>query len=126
MLLGVAAILVLMVTTVAVWARVTVFDSEKVADIVGDALAAGGQAALATTSAPGRRCRRRRAALTEVLPDEQQRLAPVIAAGRRPPTTEGVARLLANPDVQDTITGVVEAAHRRAMELLEGEDSSMA
>ena len=40
--LGVLAILVLTVTAVAVWANATVFNSEKVADIVGDALGAAG------------------------------------------------------------------------------------
>ena len=37
--LGVMAIVALIVTTVAVWARAVVFDSEQVADLVGDALA---------------------------------------------------------------------------------------
>ena len=37
--LGVLAIVVLIPTTIAVWAQATVFDSEKVASIVGDALA---------------------------------------------------------------------------------------
>ena len=36
--LGVLAIVALIATTVAVWARAIVFDSDKVADIVGDAL----------------------------------------------------------------------------------------
>ena len=37
--LGALTIVALIATTVAVWARAIVFDSEKVADIVGDALA---------------------------------------------------------------------------------------
>ena len=48
-ILGVAAILALMVSAIAVWAKATVFDSEKFADIVGAAIEQPDvQAALAT------------------------------------------------------------------------------
>ena len=122
-ILGVAAILALMVTAIAVWAKATVFDSEKFADIVGAAIEQPDvQAALATyVTDQVFAAVDVETALTDGLPDELKRFAPAIAAGARTATFEAVTRLLANPDVQDTITGVVERAHGRAMQLIEGD-----
>jgi hypothetical protein len=121
--LGVLAIVVLTVTAIAVWAGTTLFDSEKVADIAGDALAQPEvQAALATYltdqvfSAVDVQ-----SVLDDALPTNLQRLEPVLAAGARSAVDRGLTRVLANPDVQDVLTTVVERSHRRAMKLLEGD-----
>ncbi|MET0459957.1 MAG: hypothetical protein ABW195_11975, partial [Ilumatobacteraceae bacterium] len=121
--LGVLAIFVLTVTAIAVWAGTTLFDSEKVAEIAGDALAEPEvQAAMATyltdqvfTAVDVQ------SVLDDVLPTNLQRLEPVLAAGARSAVDRGLTRVLANPDVQDVLTTVVERSHRRAMRLLEGD-----
>jgi hypothetical protein len=121
--LGVLAILVLMITTVAVWARATAFNSERVAGIVGDAVAEPEvQTALATyiteqvfTAVDVE------SVLDSVLPAPLQRLEPVLAAGAETAVQRGLTQLLANPDVQNTLETVVERAHSRAMQLLEGD-----
>ncbi len=121
--LGVLAILVLMVTTVAVWAKATVFSSEKVAGIVGDALEEPDvQAALAdyiTTQVFA--AVDVDAALTSILPDALSRLEPVIAAGAQTAVDRALTTLLATPEVQNLLEEVVERAHARAMQLLEGD-----
>ena len=121
--LGVLAILVLTVTAIAVWATRTVFDSEKVAGIVGDALAEPDvQTALAdyvTTQVFN--AVDVDAVLTDVLPDQLQRFEPVLAAGASTAVERGLSRVLANPDVQNLLEPVVERAHARAMDLLEGD-----
>ena len=38
-IIGVLAVLLLLVSAIAVWARVTLFDSDKIAALAGDALA---------------------------------------------------------------------------------------
>jgi hypothetical protein len=122
-ILGVATVLLLMVSTVAVWANATVFNSSRVATIVSDALAEPEvEAALADflsdqifTAVDVD------AAVDELLPDQLQRLGPVIAAGTQAAVDRAVTRLLSNPDVQDLITELVERTHRRAMQLLEGD-----
>ncbi len=124
--LGVLAIVALIATTVAVWARAVVFDSDKVADIVGDALAEPEvEAALAdyvteqVFSAVDVD-----AVVREVLPDDLDRLEPVIVAGVRTAVDRGVTRALASPEVQEIITRIVERAHSRAMDLLQGDGLS--
>ena len=124
--LGALAIVALIATTVAVWARAIVFDSDKVADIVGDALAEPEvEAALAdyvteqVFSAVDVD-----AVVSEVLPDDLDRLEPVIVAGVQTAVDRGVTRALASPEVQEIITRIVERAHSRAMDLLQGDGLS--
>jgi hypothetical protein len=121
--LGVLAILVLTVTTIAVWAWSTAFNSEKVADIVGDALADPEvEAALAeylTTQVMA--AVDVEAAVDQVLPSNLQRLGPVIAGGARTAVDAGLTRVLSNPDVQRIVTELVERAHSRAVQLLQGD-----
>jgi hypothetical protein len=126
MLLGALAIVALLATTVAVWAQATVFDSDKAADIVGDALAEPEvQAALAdyvteqVFSAVDVD-----AAVTGTLPENLVRLAPTIAAGLQTAVERAVTRALASPEVQNVITRLVERAHSRAMEVLQGDGLS--
>ena len=81
--LGVLAVLLLVVGTVAIWARVTVTSSERVADLAVDAFdEAEVQAALSDyitnlvfTAVDVD------AALTAVLPDQLQSLEPLLAGG---------------------------------------------
>ena len=121
--LGVLAILVLAIAAVGLWVKATVLDSDKVADIVGDALDQPEvEAALADyittqvfTSVDVN------AALQEILPDQLQRFEPVLAAGARTAVERGLTRVLANPDVQALLEEVVERAHARAVQLLEGD-----
>ena len=124
--LGALAIVALIATTVAVWARAIVFDSDKVANIVGDALAEPEvEAALAdyvteqVFSAVDVD-----AVVSEVLPDDLDRLEPVIVAGVQTAVDRGVTRALASPEVQEIITRIVERAHSRAMDLLQGDGLS--
>ena len=124
--LGVLAIIALIVATVAVWARAVVFDSEQVADLVGDALAEPEvEAALAgyvteqVLSAVDVD-----AAVSDALPADLDRLEPAIVAGVESAVDRGVTRALDSPEVQEIITQVVERAHSRAMDLLQGDGLS--
>ena len=121
--LGVLAIVVLTVTAIAVWAGTTLFDSEKVAEIAGDALAEPEvQAAMATyLTDQVFAAVDVQSVLDDVLPTNLQRLEPVLAAGARSAVDRGLTRVLANPEVQDVLTTVVERSHRRAMRLLQGD-----
>ena len=118
--LGVLAVVLVMVATVAVWARVTAFDSEKVADIAGAALEEPEVSAALAAAVTDRVMAAvdLEATIEPVLPDRVQPLAPLLASGARSAVERGVDRLLANPDVQAVMTEVVERAHRRAMQLL--------
>jgi hypothetical protein len=113
----------LMVSTVAVWAQATVFDSDNVASIVGDALAEPDvQAALAVyISEQALGAIDVDARLSAALPDDLDRLQPVITAGLQSAVERGVTRTLSNPDVHIVIIELVERAHRRAMDVLEGD-----
>ena len=110
-------------TTIAVWAQATVFDSEKVASIVGDALAEPEvSAALADyVTEQVFAAVDIEALMSDLLPDQLTRLAPVIADGARTAVDRRLTAVMADDDVQDVITEVVERAHRRAMQLLEGD-----
>jgi hypothetical protein len=122
-ILGVLAIVSLMAATVAVWARVTVFSSDRVATIVGDAVAEPEvstaladyltEQVFAAVDVD--------AALSSVLPDSLTRLEPVLASGARTAVNAGLDRLLSTPEVQETLTRLVERAHRAAMRLLQGD-----
>jgi len=124
--LGVLTMVALIAATVAVWARVIVFDSDRVAAIVGDALAEPEvQAALAdhvteqVFSAVDVE-----AVVNDVLPDDLDRLESAIVAGAQTAVERGVTRVLASPEVREIITQIVERAHGRAMDLLEGDGLS--
>lgn len=121
--LGVLAVLLLVVTLVAVWAQATVLRSEKVAELVGDAIEEPEvQAALATLladqvqQAVGLEDR-----LVRLLPDQLDRFAGPLAAGANAAVQRAFTRALGEPAVQDVITTLVERAHQRAMRLLRGD-----
>ncbi len=99
------------------------FDSAKVASIVGDAIA---EPEVSTALADYLTEQvfvavDVDAALASVLPSSLTRLEPVLAAGARTAVNAGLDRLLANPDVQEVLTRLVERAHRAAMTLLQGD-----
>jgi hypothetical protein len=121
--LGVLTIVVLIPTTVAVWAQATIFDSEKVASIAGDALAEPEvSAALADyVTEQVFAAVDIDAVVSDLLPDQLARLAPVIADGARTAVDRALTNVMSDPDVQRVLTEVVERAHRRAMQLLEGD-----
>ncbi len=113
----------LLATTVAVWARVTLFDSDKVASIVGDALAEPDvDAALAEyvtnqlfTAVDVN------AAVTNLLPSSLDRLEPAIAAGAETVVQRGLTAALGTEEVQQLLTDLVRRAHEAAMRLLQGD-----
>jgi hypothetical protein len=122
-IVGVLAVLLLLVSAIAVWARVTLFDSDKIAALAGDALAEPEvDAALADrvtqelfTAVDVD------ALLGEVLPSSLDRLAPTIAGGLQAAVDRGLTEAFGNPEVQELITNLVRRAHAAAMRLLEGD-----
>jgi hypothetical protein len=122
-IVGVLAVLLLLVSAIAVWARVTLFDSDKIAALAGDALAEPEvDAALADrvtqelfTAVDVD------ALLSEVLPSSLDRLAPTIAGGLQAAVDRGLTEAFGNPEVQELITNLVRRAHAAAMRLLEGD-----
>jgi hypothetical protein len=122
-ILGVLAVVCLLATTIAVWARVTLFDSDRVASAVSDALAQPDvDAALAeyiTTqlfSAVDVN-----AAVSNLLPSSLSRLEPAIAGGVETVVQRGLTTALGTEEVQELLTDVVRRAHAAAMRLLEGD-----
>jgi len=106
-----------------VWAQATVLQSDRVADLAGDALAQPEvQAALAGyLTDQGVASTDLDARLTALLPDALDRFAPTIASGAYDAVDRALTRVLSNPDVQNTVTTIVERAHARAMSLLQGD-----
>jgi hypothetical protein len=121
--LGILAVLVLTVTIVAVWAKATVLRSERVAALVGDAVAEpdvqqGLATYLADAATQGVDLE---AALRNALPDALDRFAPSIAAGAEAAVERGLERVLATDQFQQIVRTVVERAHARALSLLQGD-----
>ena len=92
--LGVMAIVALIATTVAVWAWATVFDSDRVADIVGEALAQPAVEAALADYVTGQvfSAVDVDAVVSDVLPEDLDRLEPAIAAGLQTAVDRGVTR----------------------------------
>ena len=112
--LGVLAILVLSISAVGVWAKRTVLDGEKVADIVGDAVAEPevGAALAEYLTAQVFTSVDVDVLVRDLLPDQLQRFEPVIAAGARTAVERGLTRVLANPDVQALVERACRAGAR--------------
>lgn len=118
---GVFSVVLLMLSTVAVWARSTVFDSQRVADIVGDSL---GEPEVETALALYVTDRvfdaiDVDAAVANAIPGDIERFETLIAASARPAVERALTRAFAEPTAQNVITELVERAHRRAMDVLE-------
>lgn len=120
---GVLAVVLLLLSAIAVWARVTLFDSDKVASLAGDALAEP-----AVSEALADRVTELlfeavdvNSVLGDVLPSSLDRLAPVVAAGLNDAVDRGLTQVFESPDVQELITNLVRRAHTAAMRLLQGD-----
>jgi hypothetical protein len=122
-ILGIIAVLVLMVTIVAVWAAATVLRPEPVARLTRAALEEPDvQAGLATYVADQVSAAvDLQGELTNLLPNALDRFAPVIADGVNNAVERALTRVLANEDVQQTLVTLVERTHGRAMDLLRGD-----
>ncbi|MFT3852212.1 MAG: hypothetical protein QM733_05680 [Ilumatobacteraceae bacterium] len=120
--LGVLTVLLLVVSTVAVWASATVLRRERAAAIVGDALAEPEvQAALAdriTTEVAN--AIDLPSLVTQLLPSDLGRFGSMIAAGAQEAVERALTNLLGQEQVQQLLVTIVEKAHDAAMHLLEG------
>ncbi len=122
-ILGVLAVLGIVASSLAVWARSTVFDSDNVAGTVGDALAEP-----AVSDALAKHLTDQLfaavevdAALAETLPPALERFVPAVAGGVRGLVERALTSALENEEVQQRLTNVVRRAHSAAMRLLEGD-----
>jgi hypothetical protein len=120
---GVLAVLFLTLSLVGIWARVTVFDSSKVSDIVADALddptVTSGLATWVTDQVFA--AVDAESTVSGILPTNLERFAPTLVAGAQSFVDQGVDRALANPDVQQALARAVERAHQALMTLLQGD-----
>jgi hypothetical protein len=121
--LGVLAVLLLVVAVVGVWAKATVLRSERVAELVGDAVAEPEvQTALAKLLADeAQEAVNLEDRIGSLLPSSLDRFAAPIAAGANAAVERTLERTLASPRTQQAITTLVEKAHARALRLLEGD-----
>ncbi len=122
-ILGVLAVVLLLISAIAVWARVTLFDSDRVAALAGDALAEP-----EVTAALADRVTQELfsavdvdAFVSDVLPGSLARLAPTIAGGLETAVDRALTEAFENPEVQEVIINLVRRAHAAAMRLLEGD-----
>ena len=120
--LGILTVIVLTVTTVAVWARAIALRPDPVADLVTDALAEPEvQQALATylasTAADAADLEGR---VKSALPSQLARFAPTIAAGATAGAERVLERVLATPQLEEVVHTLVKRAHARALRVLQG------
>jgi len=120
---GCLALICLVASVVGVWARNTVFDSERVASAVGEALEQPEVTdALATRitdevmTAVGFETY-----LQGVLPERLVPLAPAITGGVTNVVENRVSTRLADPQTNAVIVAIVERAHAQFVKLLEGD-----
>jgi hypothetical protein len=120
---GVLAVVALTLALIGIWARATVFDSDKVGDIVSSALTDPEvQAGLATwVTDQAFTAVDVESGLSNVLTDRLDRLAPTLTAGAQTVVEQGLTRALANPEIQQLLTQSVERAHSALMQLLNGD-----
>ena len=120
---GVLAVVLLLATTVALWARATLFDSDKVASIVGDALAQPevDQALAERVTTELFKAVDVNAAVQDVLPSSLDRLEPALVGGIETVVQRGLTTAFGNEEVQQLLTDLVRRAHVRAMTLLQGD-----
>jgi hypothetical protein len=121
--LGVLTVLVLVVSVVAVWARATVLNGDKLATLVGHALdepeVQAGLADRITTEVFTAADVQNR--LTEALPAQLQRFAPAIAAGAQQAVERALTDVLGTERVNEMVERLIERAHKLAINLLEGD-----
>jgi hypothetical protein len=121
--LGVLAVVVLLPATIAMWARATVFDSERIGDAVSgalarpevdDALADWATDQIVTALDVNAR-------VSDLVPDQLSSLEPAIASGVTTAVDRLMTRVIAEPRVQEAIANTAERAHARMVKLLEGD-----
>ncbi|HEY4609868.1 MAG TPA: hypothetical protein VFE86_15220 [Ilumatobacteraceae bacterium] len=121
--LGVLAVVVLLPATIAMWARATVFDSERIGDAVSgalarpevdDALADWATDQIVTALDVNAR-------VSDLVPDQLSSLEPAIASGVTTAVDRLMTRVIAEPRVQQAIANSAERAHARMVKLLEGD-----
>jgi hypothetical protein len=122
-IVGVLAIVCLLASAIAVWARVTVFNSDKVANVVGDALAepAVNEAMAAYLAQQVHNAVDLDTVVGEALPSNLDRFQPALVGGIDELVERSLTAVLADERVQDTLTELVRRAHAAAMRLLEGD-----
>ena len=120
---GVLAILCLMLTVVAVWARATIFDSSTAASVARDAISDPEiQAALAADLADAVTANLQLPdSVLDQLPPALDRLKPVLRSAVNDLAERAFEAVLGRPRVPDLVAGLVTRAHDRAMQLLEGD-----
>jgi hypothetical protein len=122
-IIGVLAVILLLVSAIAVWARATLFDSDRVAAIAGDALAQPevSQALADRVTEEVFRAVDVDSLVDDVLPSQLDRLTPIVAGGLEDVVDRALIRVFENPDVQELLTNLVRRAHAAAMRLLQGD-----
>ena len=122
-ILGVLAVIGVLASSLAVWARATVLDSDNVAATVGDALAepAVSDALAAHLSEQLFAAVEVDAAIAATLPPALERFVPAVAGGVQGLVERSLTSALENEDVQQRLSNVVRRAHAAAMRLLEGD-----
>jgi hypothetical protein len=120
---GVVAVVSLTLALIGIWANATVFDSDRVGDIVSSALTDPEvQAGLATwVTDQAFTAVDVESGVSNLLPGNLDRLAPTITAGAQAVVDQGLTRALGNPEVQELLTDAVERAHSALMQLLSGD-----
>lgn len=110
-------------SVVAVWARSVLFDSDRVAAIVADALAEPevNRALAVRLSDAVVEAAGVEELLGDLLPAPLQPLGPALSGGIETLVERQVSRLLQREDAQAAITETVRVAHASAMRLLQGD-----
>lgn len=122
-LVGTVAIIGLIASVVAIWARGVVFNSEKVAKAADSAL----QQPETIDSLATYLTDQVMIAVgvdqyvTSVLPDSLDRLSPALVGGIRNVVQNRLTVLLSRDEVRDVVVQIVERAHGRMMRLLRGD-----
>lgn len=121
-LAGVVAVVGLFVSTIAVWARGTLFDSDKVAKAAESALeqpeTSASMAAYVTTQVFT--AVDLETIFEQTLPGNLDPLAGVFVGGARSYVEEQLQQLFEQPKVRSLIVSIVRSAHAQLMRLFEG------
>jgi hypothetical protein len=120
--LGVLAVVVLLPSTVAMWARATVFNTDKIGDAVAGALARPevDDALAQWVTDQVINAVDVESAVSNVVPDQLARLEPTIVAGVTQAVDRLMTRVISDPQVQEVIVNLAERAHARLVSILEG------
>ena len=122
-LFGVIGVIGVLASVVGVWAHRTVFDSEKVAEAVDEALlhpeVNEALATYLTEQVMG--AVPLEDMVTERVPEELEPFVPVLVGGVQNVVHEGFSRVLEDGRAREALVAVVERAHEAVMRVLEGD-----